>query len=261
MPIESSAQRKAPSRSPISVRMSTSPESAPQEETGPSAQPSVRFDAVACGRDGEGAQFRNLSFAFAPGSFHLISGPPASGKTTILRVICLAESPVSGVAQVFGRDVATLSRKQAVGLRRRIGAVLQPAAFVDHLTVWDNAALFPRIVGRRPGDYDGEVDAVLKWLGLAKLANEVPASLSAAERHRLAIARALVNRPELVLVDEPADLDEPDRARSLKLLVELHAAGATVVMASRHEALARAAGLAVLRLQGGHATLLEPETP
>ncbi len=194
--------------------MSTSPEPAPQEETSPSAQPVVRFDAVTCGRAGEGPRLRNLSFAFAPGSFHFITGPPGSGKSTILRVICLAESPAAGVAQVFGRDVATLSRKQVLGFRRRIGAALQPAAFLDHLTVWENAALVPRIVGRSRNDYADEVDAVLKWLGLAKLADKVPASLSAAERHRLAIARALANRPELVLVDEPADLDEAARARA-----------------------------------------------
>jgi cell division transport system ATP-binding protein len=241
--------------------MSTSPEPAPQEETGPSAQPVVRFAAVACGRAGEGPQLRNLSFTFGPGSFHLISGPPGSGKTTILRVICLAESPLAGVAQVFGRDVATLSRKQILSFRRRIGAALQPAAFLDHLTVWDNAALVPRIVGRSRNDYAEEVDAVLKWLGLAKLADNVSASLSAADRHRLAIARALVNRPELVLVDEPADLDEAARARALKLLRELNAAGATVVMASRDEAFARASGLPVLRLQDGRSSLIEPDRP
>ncbi|HEY2481875.1 MAG TPA: ATP-binding cassette domain-containing protein [Caulobacteraceae bacterium] len=241
--------------------MSISPEPAPEDETGPWAQPVVRFDAVACGRDGQGPRLRGLSFAFGPGSFHLITGPAGSGKTTLLRVICLAEPPLAGVTQVFGRDVATLSRKQTLRLRRRLGVALQPAAFLDHLSVWDNAALVPRIVGRPRSDYAGEVDAVLKWLGLAKLADSLPADLSAAERHRLAIARALANRPEVVLVDEPDDLDEAARTRNLKHLREVHGAGATVVLATRDEAFARASGLPVLRLQDGRSSLLEPATP
>jgi cell division transport system ATP-binding protein len=240
--------------------MSTSAESAPQEDPGPAAQPAARFDAVSLKRGTQQPVLRSVSFALAPGTFHLLIGPESAGKTSILRLLCLAERPTSGLVQVFGRDVEALSRKETVSIRRRIGAALQPLIFIDHLNVWDNAALTPRVVGRRPADYEGEVDAVLKWLGLAKLAEALPGSLSPSERYRLAIARAVVNRPEIVLVDEPASgLDEAARARTLKCLWELHGAGVTVVLASRDETLAGASGLPALRLQDGRANLVEPD--
>ncbi|HEY1447093.1 MAG TPA: ATP-binding cassette domain-containing protein [Caulobacteraceae bacterium] len=239
--------------------MSTSAETAPRAEPGPSAQPAARFDAVAFRRGAHQQVLRGASFTLAPGTFHLLVGPEGSGKTSILRLLCLAERPTAGLVQVFGRDVATLSRRETELTRRRIGAALEPQVFLDHLTVWDNAALGPRIVGRQPGDYEGEVDAVLKWLGLAKLADAAPKKLSPSERYRLAIARAVVNRPEMVLVDEPATgLDQAARARALKCLWELHGAGVTIVMASRDEALAKASHLPALRLQDGRATLVEP---
>lgn len=257
---ESSAPGTALSRSPISVSMSTSRERAPPEDIGPSASPVVRFDAVTSRPGADGPVLRGLSFAIAPGSIHLLTGPPGGGKATVLRLMCLAEPPASGLVQIFGRDVATLSRKQALLTRRRIGAVLQPAAFLDHLSVWDNAALGPRVVGRALGDYQGEVDAILKWMGLAKIADATPQALSPADRHRLAIARAVANRPQLVVVDEPAaELDDAARARAFKLLSEINAAGAAVVMACRDEGFARASGAPLLRLQGRRASLIEPD--
>ena len=218
----------------------------------------VRFDQVR--RGAEDAVHRSLSFALAPGSFHMLTGLRGVGKTSLLRLICLADAPTQGVVQVFGRDVATLSPKDASFTRRRIGSVLYPLVFVDHLTVWDNVALPPRVTGRRLADYGAEVAAVLKWLGLAKLADARPQALSVAERHRLAIARAVVNRPEILLVDEPdTELDAAEAQRALKLVGEIHAAGATVVMACRDEAFAAASGQPVIRLLEGRATVIEAD--
>jgi len=231
-----------------------------REEVEASAQasPIVRFDQVRQG--GETAVLRSLSFALAPGSFHMLAGPRGAGKTSVLRLICLADLPTQGVVQVFGRDVGTLSGKEASLTRRRIGSVLHPLVFIDHLTVWENAALAPRVTGRRPTDYVNEVNAVLKWMGLAKLVDALPGTLSAAERHRLAIARAVVNRPEILLVDTPdADLDGAEAHRALKLVTEIHAAGATVLMASRDEAFAAATGHPTILLQDGRATLSESD--
>jgi cell division transport system ATP-binding protein len=231
-----------------------------REEASASAQasPIVRFDQVR--RGGEAAVLRSLSFALAPGSFHMLTGPRGAGKTGLLRLICLADTPTQGVVQVFGRDVATLSAKEAALTRRRIGAVLHPLVFVDHLTAWDNAALAPRVTGRRPADYANEVAAVLKWMGLAKLAGALPHTLSAAERHRLAIARAVANRPEILLIDAPdTDLDGAEAQRILKLVTEIHAAGAAVVMACRDEAFAAATGHPTIQLREGRAALSESE--
>jgi len=222
----------------------------------------VRFDQVGLTRGRDRVALRSLSFALAPGSFHVLVGPQGSGKTSLLRLMCVAEAPTQGVAQVFGRDVATLSRREAMLTRRRIGSVLHPAVFLDHLTVWDNAALVPRITGRALPEYGPEVDAVLKWMGLANLGEAAPEALSPAERHRLAIARAVVNRPEMLLVDEPAGgFDEAATQRALKLVSEIHAAGATVVMVSGDEAFAAAAGHPVLRLNEGRASIAEPDRP
>jgi cell division transport system ATP-binding protein len=249
---------QAPSRWLISDALSTNP--APSADLGASApaSPIVRFDQVGLAGGPSGWILRGLSFALAPASFHWLTG--GAGKTSLLGLIGLAERPSQGVAQVFGRDAAALSRKETVLARRRIGLVLEPMAFVEHLSVWDNAAFAARVTGRRIDDYAGDVDAILKWVGLAKAADERPAALAVADRHRLALARALVNRPELLLIDEPPEgFDDAARQRAFRLVSEIHAAGATVVMVCRDEAFATASGRSVIRLQDGRANLAEPE--
>jgi cell division transport system ATP-binding protein len=249
---------QAPSRWLISDALSTNPAASADPGAAAPASPIVRFDQVGLAGGPDGWILRGLSFALAPGSFHWLTG--GAGKTSLLGLIGLVERPSQGVAQVFGRDAAALSRKEAMLARRRIGLVLEPLTFVEHLSAWDNAVFAARVTGRKPDDYAGDVNAILKWLGLAKAADDLPSTLGVADRHRLAFARALLNRPELLLIDEPADgFDDAARQRAFRLADEIHGAGATVVMVCRDEAFAAASGRPVIRLQDGRANLAEPE--
>jgi cell division transport system ATP-binding protein len=245
---------EAPERSPIPALKSDTDEA--RADASPQASPAARFEAVWLG-DGETPALRGVSFALAPGSFHVLLG--GTGTTDLLRLMAVLDRPHEGRVQVFGRDVAALSRKDAALMRRRIGFVARAPTFIEHLGVWDNAALAPRVAGRNPRDYAEQVDAVLKWMGLAKAADTLPGALSPAERYRLAMARAVAGRPEMLLVDAPpASLDPAAVERALKLAGDIHAAGATVVFATGDEALARSAGAAILRLEAGRLSLVEP---
>jgi len=111
--------------------------------------PVVRFDGVSLGGPGDTPHLRRLSFALAPGSFHVLTGATGCGKTSVLNLICLARRPVAGRVQLFGRDAATVNRKDICLLRRRIGLVFADDRLFEHLRVFDNAALIPRVVGRK----------------------------------------------------------------------------------------------------------------
>ena len=240
--------------------MSRSPNAASAEDREIGAQPApvVRFDAVSLRRGDGSIILRNVSFALAPGSFHVLTGAAGCGKTTVLGLICLAEPQSSGRIQLFGRDISVLRRKDRPALRRRIGVVFQENRLIDHLSVFDNAALVPRIVGRKPEEYRADVTEVLAWVGLGKRLEAMPSALSPGERRRLAVGRALVNRPDILIADEPTGgVEAAAGDRILRLLAELHQAGTTVLMATRDEALAASSGAPMLTLRDGRLTVLD----
>ncbi len=250
------------SRSPITHPMSSrgAARDLSREEATASAQasPCVRFEAVAVPQGGDGREVRSLSFAFSPGSLHCLLGAPGLGKSAILRLIGLAEAPARGRVQVLGRDVATLGRRDRALMRRRIGALAQAPTFVEHFSVRDNIGLAARALGRLAKTYESDVDELLAWIGLTRRGEARPAELSDAERRRVALARAVVNRPEIILADEPtAGLAGPEAARMLRLLADLHGAGAAVIIATREATLAARIGHDALHLQEGRASLVE----
>jgi cell division transport system ATP-binding protein len=219
--------------------------------------PAVRFEAVSLGGPGDARQLHNLSFALAPGSFHVLTGAAGCGKTSVLNLICLASRPAAGRVQLFGRDAATLNPNEVCLLRRRIGLVFARDRLLEHLSVFDNAALVPRIVGAKRSDYAPRVAQVLAWMGLGKKMDAMPGDLSAGERRRLAIARAVGGSPEILLADEPTGgLDGDEGQQVLRLLAELNSVGTTVLMASRDEELAAASGAPVLQLREGRLTVI-----
>ncbi|MFC3068810.1 cell division ATP-binding protein FtsE [Phenylobacterium soli] len=212
----------------------------------------VRFDGVTM-RYGDGPDvLRDLSFALAPGSFHFITGASGAGKTSLLRLISLAARPSEGRVAVFGQDVSHAGPKARPALRRRIGVVFQELLLLDHLSVFDNAALPLRISGRRPSEYRADVAELLTWVGLGQRMDSMPSTLAGGEQQRLAIARAVVNRPEILLADEPTgNVDHEMALRLFRLFVELNRLGTTVLIATHDQDLVARSNKPLMHLERG----------
>jgi len=217
--------------------------------------PIVRFDGVGLRYGRAPEVLRDLSFELDAGSFHFLTGASGAGKSSLLRLINLALRPSRGLIRLFGHDIATLRRGELPFMRRRIGVVFQDKRLLEHLNAFDNVALPLRLAGRRPKDYQSDVTELLTWVGLNERIDARPAALSGGEQQRLAIARAVVNRPDILLADEPTgDVDQAMALRILRLFVELNRLGTTVLIASHDEALVARSGRPVLHLENGQLT-------
>lgn len=222
----------------------------------------VRFEGVSM-RYGDGpVVLKDIDFALAPGSFHFITGSSGAGKTSLLKLISLAARPWRGRIEIFGEDGANIGPKTRPALRRRIGVVFQDLLLLDHLSAFDNAALPLRISGAKTSTYRADVAELLTWVGLGDRMDSMPATLAGGERQRLAIARAVVNRPDILLADEPtANVDHEMALRIFRLFVELNRLGATVLIATHDKDLVARSNRPVLHLEGGSLTLREPSGP
>ncbi len=180
---------------------------------------------------GGGDLLSDVSLRLAPGSFHFLTGPSGTGKSTFLK-LCYGElAPTSGHVSLFDRNVRDLSRDDMALMRRRIGVVHQDCQFLDHLPLLANVSL-PLMVAGKPV-LQSDVSDLLTWVGLDQLTNALPPSLSGGERQRAALARAVLMGPDVILADEPTgNLDWEMSLRLLTLLVELNRMGKTIVIAT-----------------------------
>lgn len=214
--------------------------------------PVVRLRAVGVDYAGAEGALDGVDLTLERGSMHLLTGPSGAGKSSLLKLMYLALEPTRGTFELFGRDMARERRSALPLLRRRIGVVFQEFRLLDHLSAFDNVALPLRIAGKRASRYREDVAELLDWVGLGHRLQALPPTLSGGEKQRLAIARAVVGKPELILADEPTGSVDPDMAqRILRLLLELNRMGATVVIATHDRELVERAGAPVLRLEGG----------
>jgi cell division transport system ATP-binding protein len=216
----------------------------------------VRFEEVSLRYDAGPDILSHVSFGLDPGSFHFVAGQSGAGKSSLLRMLFLAQQPTSGRFSLFGRDVAGLSRADRALVRRRIGVVFQDFRLLDHLTVVENVALPLRVTGQKGQKIHEHVTELLTWVGLADQLNAYPATLSGGQQQRVAIARAVIARPSLLLADEPTgNVDDRLAVRLLYLFEELNKLGTTVLIATHNESLVARFNHPVLRLKEGSITL------
>ena len=193
----------------------------------------IRFDNVGVRYGGGEEVLKDLSFSIQPGSFQFLTGPSGAGKTSLLRLLFMSLKPTRGVISIFGQDASTLSTEQLPAIRRRIGIVFQDFRLLEHLTLYENVALPLRVRGNEESGYRKDVIDLLKWVGLAERIDSFPSVLSGGEQQRAAVARALIDQPELLLADEPTgNLDPVLARRLLRLFIELNRSGTSVVIAT-----------------------------
>lgn len=204
-----------------------------------------------------GEVLRDVTFDLQPGSMHFLTGSSGAGKTTLLKLLYLAHRPSRGVVNMFGQDMADVTRAELPRLRRRVGVVFQDFRLFDHLSAFENIAMPLRISGVPKAQIKTDVEELMSWVGLEDRLKAKPPTLSGGEKQRVAIARAIINKPELLLADEPTGNVDPEMAhRLMHLFVELNSLGATTVIASHDEALVEEIGAPVLRLEKGELEVL-----
>jgi cell division transport system ATP-binding protein len=150
-----------------------------------------------------------------------------------MRLLFMALKPTRGLISIFGKDISTMDRSEIPLLRRRIGIVFQDFRLLDHMTTYENVALPLRVRGKEEATYRHEVQELMQWVGLGDRMHVLPPVLSGGEKQRAAIARALIDQPEILLADEPTgNVDPPLARRLLRLFAELNRSGTAVIIAT-----------------------------
>ena len=178
----------------------------------------------------------NISFKIKKGDFLVLAGKSGAGKTTLLKLILAQAMPTKGKVIFDGQEICKIKKDQLPYLRRKIGSVFQDYKLLPTKTTWENVAFALEVVEATDQEINKNVPKVLEIVGLDDKADSFPYQLSAGQRQRAAIARALIHRPEIILADEPTgNLDPHNTSEIINLLKKINELGTTVVLASHNK--------------------------
>jgi len=194
----------------------------------------------------------NISFSLEPKGFACLTGPSGAGKSTILNLLVRVFSPTEGAILIDGANLATFPDGVLQLYRQKTGVLYQDYKLLPHLTAEENIALPLEVIGTDPGEIDGLVDGVMRRFGVVERAESFPHELSGGEKTRVALARAVVHRPSILLVDEPTGNIDPKQSQEiLRFIRDIHRDGTTVIVATHDKIVVDSLNVRVIRLEDG----------
>ena len=218
----------------------------------------IRLENVSKTYKGDVTALRGANANIEKGEFVFLVGPSGSGKSTFLRLLLREEVPTEGRIVVAGRDITRMSHWKVPQLRRNIGTIFQDFKLLPTKTVYENVAFAMEVIGRPRNVIRTQVPQVLDLVGLAKKAGRFPNELSGGEQQRVSIARAFVNRPLIILADEPTgNLDPATTVGIMRILDRINRTGTTIVMATHDQRIVDAMRRRVVELD--HGTLVRDQ--
>ena len=195
---------------------------------------------------------KKISVSVSEGEMVFVTGHSGAGKTTLLRLMGLVEKPSEGHIFINGQNVTNINPRSLPFLRRNYGLIFQDSKLLNDRNVFDNVALPLRISGFRRSEIPSRVRAALDKVGLLKKEQSMPVTLSGGEQQRLCIARAIINRPAILLADEPtANLDVAYEREIIEILKDFNQVGVTVVVATHNTAMVESMQARQISLKNG----------
>ncbi|WP_426341535.1 cell division ATP-binding protein FtsE [Pseudoduganella sp. S-14] len=211
----------------------------------------IEFQHVSKQYSSDGVALRDISFTIAKGELVYLAGPSGAGKSTLLKMIAAMERPTSGKVLVNGQDIGALKRAGIPFLRRNLGLIFQEQRLLNDRSVLANVMMPLLVTGAPRAAAEQRARAALDKVGLLDRADGQPLALSGGEQQRVSIARAIVNRPQIILADEPtANLDRASANRVIDALHAFHSVGVTCLISSHDEQILDAAAR-VIHLERG----------
>jgi len=212
----------------------------------------IKLEHVTKTYKGDIVALRDANLEIQKGEFVFLVGPSGSGKSTFIRLLNREEVPETGTIYVAGKDIADLSQWKVPFLRRNIGCVFQDFKLLSNKTVFENVAFALEVIGRPRNVVRTQVPAILELVGLGNKAGRFPHELSGGEQQRVSIARAFVNRPLILLADEPTgNLDPATSVGIMRLLDRINKTGTTVAMATHDRGIVDTMRRRVIELDRG----------
>jgi cell division transport system ATP-binding protein len=219
----------------------------------------IEFQSVSKQYSHDAYALRDVSLNIGKGELVYLAGPSGAGKSTLMKMVAAVERPSSGKVLVNGQDIGRINKAGIPFLRRNLGLIFQQQRLLNDRHILANVMLPLLVTGAPRAQAEGRARAALDKIGLADRAKAMPLELSGGEQQRVAVARAIVNRPQIILADEPtANLDRVAADKVIDALRAFHAAGVTCVISTHDEQVLDAAGR-VIRLEHGH--LVHPAHP